>query len=199
MILLTGTQRDRLLSNGRERDLDHITVVKLFNPFGAGVWLATELDGEGGHHVRPCRYLLSRVPLVELGCAALDPVALRHGKRAGSALHRRFPALGLGRGGARDRQHPGGRARPKTRGPARSRVLRQGDRTSRGYLDRAADPPTEQSSSGEASLASPISASPACLRRTHQTCGNGAKRDPFTVLRPGLYGVPDRLSMFIVS
>ena len=47
MILLTGTQRDRLLSNGRERDLDHITVVKLFNPFGAGVWLATELDGEG--------------------------------------------------------------------------------------------------------------------------------------------------------
>lgn len=47
MILLTGTQRDRLLVNGRDRDQDHIPVVKFFNPFGAGVWLATELD-EGG-------------------------------------------------------------------------------------------------------------------------------------------------------
>lgn len=47
MILLTGTQRDRLLANGRQRDQDHIPVVKFFNPFGAGVWLATELD-EGG-------------------------------------------------------------------------------------------------------------------------------------------------------
>lgn len=47
MILITGTQRDRLLANGRDRDQDHIPVVKFFNPFGAGVWLATELD-EGG-------------------------------------------------------------------------------------------------------------------------------------------------------
>ena len=47
MILLTGTQRDRLLANGRQRDVDHIPVVKFFNPFGAGVWLATELD-QGG-------------------------------------------------------------------------------------------------------------------------------------------------------
>ena len=44
MILLTGTQRDRLLANGRQRDQDHIPVVKFFNPFGEGVWLATELD-----------------------------------------------------------------------------------------------------------------------------------------------------------
>nr|WP_082658014.1 DUF2958 domain-containing protein [Paracoccus sp. MKU1] len=34
MILLTGTQRDRLLANGRQRDVDHIPVVKFFNPFG---------------------------------------------------------------------------------------------------------------------------------------------------------------------
>ena len=34
MILLTGTQRDRLLTNGRQRDVDHIPVVKFFNPFG---------------------------------------------------------------------------------------------------------------------------------------------------------------------
>mgnify|MGYP002622313624 FL=1 len=47
MILLTGTQRDRLLANGRQRDQDHIPVVKFFNPFGEGVWLATELDEDG--------------------------------------------------------------------------------------------------------------------------------------------------------
>lgn len=47
MILLTGTQRDRLLANGRQRDQDHIPVVKFFNPLGAGVWLATELDDDG--------------------------------------------------------------------------------------------------------------------------------------------------------
>ena len=47
MILLTGTQRDRLLANGCQRGGDHIPVVKFFNPFGAGVWLATELD-QGG-------------------------------------------------------------------------------------------------------------------------------------------------------
>lgn len=32
MILLTGAQRDRLLANGRQRDQDHIPVVKFFNP-----------------------------------------------------------------------------------------------------------------------------------------------------------------------
>ena len=47
MILLTGAQRDRLLVNGRQRDQDHIPVVKFFNPFGEGVWLATELDEDG--------------------------------------------------------------------------------------------------------------------------------------------------------
>ena len=47
MILLTDTQRDRLLANARDRDQDHIPVVKFFNPFGAGVWLATELDEDG--------------------------------------------------------------------------------------------------------------------------------------------------------
>ncbi|WP_454622977.1 DUF2958 domain-containing protein [Brucella anthropi] len=47
MILLTGPQRDRLLANGRQHDHDHIPVVKFFNPLGAGVWLATELDEDG--------------------------------------------------------------------------------------------------------------------------------------------------------
>ena len=47
MILLTSQHRDRLLANGREPDTDHALVVKFFNPFGAGVWLATELDASG--------------------------------------------------------------------------------------------------------------------------------------------------------
>ena len=44
MILLTPELHDRLLANGRLRDVDHVPVVKLFNPVGAATWLATELD-----------------------------------------------------------------------------------------------------------------------------------------------------------
>jgi hypothetical protein len=33
MILLTPSQRARLLANGRMPDADHIPVVKFFNPF----------------------------------------------------------------------------------------------------------------------------------------------------------------------
>lgn len=47
MILLTDDQRDLLLANGRQRDVDHVPVVKFFNPLGEGVWLATELDADG--------------------------------------------------------------------------------------------------------------------------------------------------------
>ena len=47
MILLTPELRNRLLANGRLRDIDHVPVVKFFNPVGAATWLATELD-EGG-------------------------------------------------------------------------------------------------------------------------------------------------------
>lgn len=47
MMLLTPELRERLLANGRERDVDHIPVVKFFNPLGKGVWLATELDEDG--------------------------------------------------------------------------------------------------------------------------------------------------------
>ena len=38
--------------------MDHIPVVKFFNPFGAGVWLATELD-QGGDMVMPGAYAAS--------------------------------------------------------------------------------------------------------------------------------------------
>jgi len=47
MILLTDDLRDHLLANGRQRDVDHVPVVKFFNPVGAGTWLATELDADG--------------------------------------------------------------------------------------------------------------------------------------------------------
>ncbi len=47
MILLIAELREQLLANGRQRDVDHVPVVKFFNPFGAGVWLATELDEDG--------------------------------------------------------------------------------------------------------------------------------------------------------
>jgi hypothetical protein len=47
MILLTDELRERLINNGRQRDADHVPVVKFFNPLGEGVWLATELDEDG--------------------------------------------------------------------------------------------------------------------------------------------------------
>jgi hypothetical protein len=47
MILLTHDLRERLLANGRRRGLDHVPVVKFFNPLGIGTWLATEFDEDG--------------------------------------------------------------------------------------------------------------------------------------------------------
>jgi hypothetical protein len=47
MILLTPELRMQLLANGRARDIDHVPVVKFFNPLGHGVWLATELEEDG--------------------------------------------------------------------------------------------------------------------------------------------------------
>lgn len=47
MILLTGTHRAQLLANSHQPDVDHIPVVKFFNPLGEDVWLATELDTDG--------------------------------------------------------------------------------------------------------------------------------------------------------
>lgn len=42
--LLRPDQRDQLLANGCQHDVDHVPVVKFFNPVGIGTWLATELD-----------------------------------------------------------------------------------------------------------------------------------------------------------
>ncbi len=48
MILLTDDLRNRLLANGRQRDIDHVPVVKFFNPVGAGTWLITEMEADDG-------------------------------------------------------------------------------------------------------------------------------------------------------
>ena len=46
MELITPEQREQLIANGADRGADHMPVVKLFNPCGAGTWLVTELDPE---------------------------------------------------------------------------------------------------------------------------------------------------------
>ena len=46
MKLLTETQREQLLANGRNPDGDHLPVVRLFSPAGAATWLVSELDPE---------------------------------------------------------------------------------------------------------------------------------------------------------
>jgi len=88
MILLTDTQRDRLLANGRDRDQDHIPVVKFFNPFGAGVWLATELDEDGD----------IMFGLADIGCPELGSWSLNE---------LRSIRLPFGMGIERDRQFTG--------------------------------------------------------------------------------------------
>ena len=47
MILLTEDLCDMLLADGRQRDADHVPVVKFFNPVAAATWLATKLDADG--------------------------------------------------------------------------------------------------------------------------------------------------------
>lgn len=66
MILLTDELREQLLANGRQRDADHVPVVKFFNPLGEGVWLATELDEDGD----------TLFGLADLGCPELGSFSL---------------------------------------------------------------------------------------------------------------------------
>lgn len=47
MILLTPEIREQLLANGRDPEGDHVPVVKLFNPVGAGTWLVAAMDADG--------------------------------------------------------------------------------------------------------------------------------------------------------
>lgn len=70
MILLTDELRAQLLVNGRQRDVDHVPVVKFFNPFGAGVWLATELDEDGD-----ILFGLADIGYPELGSFSLEELS----------------------------------------------------------------------------------------------------------------------------
>ncbi len=70
MILLTDELRAHLLANGRQRDTDHVPVVKFFNPLGEGVWLATELDEDGD-----TLYGLADLGEPELGYFSLEEMA----------------------------------------------------------------------------------------------------------------------------
>jgi hypothetical protein len=70
MILLTDELREHLLANGREHGADHVPVVKFFNPFGAGVWLATELDADGD-----TLFGLAEICEPELGHFSLDELS----------------------------------------------------------------------------------------------------------------------------
>ena len=67
MILLTPDLRERLIANRRERDIDHVPVVKFFNPLGEGVWLATELDPDGD-----IMFGLADIGYPELGSFSLE-------------------------------------------------------------------------------------------------------------------------------
>ena len=70
MILLTDELRAQLLANGQEREADHVPVVKFFNPLGAGVWLATELDADGD-----ILFGLADLGEPELGYFSLEEIA----------------------------------------------------------------------------------------------------------------------------
>jgi hypothetical protein len=66
--ILTDELRAQLLSNGRNAGLDHVPVVKLFNPTGSAVWLATELDADGD--------TLSGLADLGMGCPELGSFSL---------------------------------------------------------------------------------------------------------------------------
>ena len=44
MQLMTPEMREQLIANGKNRDGDHLPVVKFFSPVGAATWLVTEMD-----------------------------------------------------------------------------------------------------------------------------------------------------------
>ena len=70
MKLLTETQCERLLANDRNRDRDHIPVVRFFNPCGRGTWLFSELDSNGD-----TLFGLCQIGCPELGYASLSQIA----------------------------------------------------------------------------------------------------------------------------
>ena len=71
MKLLTQSQREQLLANGRNRDRDHPPVAQFFNPCGMGTWLFSELNPEDGDPL----FGLCDLGEPELGSASLSEIA----------------------------------------------------------------------------------------------------------------------------
>jgi len=134
MILLTDELRAQLLANGRQRDTDHVPVVKFFNPLGEGVWLATELDDDGD-----TLYGLADIGEPELAisrcrrwsrCACLSdsassatfsfPATFRF--RSGPRLHGKPAASAAPNGSSMPRRVPGERACDAFPSPAQVRT-----------------------------------------------------------------------------
>lgn len=85
MKLLTQAQFEKLKANGLAQDkvrgtsaeLDLVPIVKLFNPYGAGTWLLTEILPENDHWAFGLADL--NCGCVELGTIDLEELsALRH-------------------------------------------------------------------------------------------------------------------------
>jgi len=67
LVLIPDALRATLLANGA-RDGDHVPVLKLFNPAGAGTWLITELGDDGDTMFGLCD--------LDMGCPELGSVSL---------------------------------------------------------------------------------------------------------------------------
>ena len=78
---MTPVLRNRLLANGRLRDIDHVPVVKFFIPIGAATWLASNLDEDGDTLVSLADLGLGcpELRVVQPVGARLCPLALRVG------------------------------------------------------------------------------------------------------------------------
>ena len=81
MKLLTSAQREQLLRNGqasRERECDHMPVVKLFTPDASATWLLTEIDPDDHDHAFGLCDLGLGAP--ELGWVSLQELATVRGR-----------------------------------------------------------------------------------------------------------------------
>ncbi len=82
MQLMTPELREQLIANGKNRDGDHLPLVKFFNPVGAATWLVTEMDPDEND------YLFGLADL-GMGCPELGGISL-------SELQEYRGPLGLG-------------------------------------------------------------------------------------------------------
>ncbi|MCY3706571.1 MAG: DUF2958 domain-containing protein, partial [Gammaproteobacteria bacterium] len=51
MQLITSELREQLIANGKDREGDHVPVVKCFHPVGAATWLIYAMDPEDNDYL----------------------------------------------------------------------------------------------------------------------------------------------------